>query len=101
MGFARDNIVTASEMAVGLNKAETVFVIPREACEGQMTFHNVGDKTLFVHVSGRRPTSKDYYVKLLAGKAYTEDGIIPGEVSVISAEAGGIFSANASFANKR
>jgi hypothetical protein len=99
VGFKRDNILTVSEKAVGTS---VVFVgkIPDNACEGQMTFYNRGSTNLQITVKSMPPTATNYYVYLIAGAQYTEEAIIPGDVSALSDAAGGILSMNCSFSVK-
>lgn len=96
MGFKRDNILTVCEKPVGTS---VVFLatIPAGVCEGQMTFYNRGTTAIVVSVKSKIPTLVNYYIYLAAGAQYTEEGIIPGDVSALGAAAGGVLSMNCSF----
>jgi len=81
--------------------AVPIVMVPLTACEGQMTFKNVGLSNLKV-VIGRTKntaevTAKRYSIALGPNEAFSEEGIVPGQVAAIGDAVGGFLSYYISF----
>lgn len=99
MGCQRKNIIEG-EFPVGT--APTVIaLVPATACEGQMTFKDVGATGIKVAI-GRPKNSTDmttqrYSLSLLSGEGFSEEGIVPGQIIALGDGAGGLLSVYISY----
>jgi hypothetical protein len=100
MGCPRPNLIEKPNVTIGTSIVE-VLSVPPIVNEGQMTFQNRGDTNIalrFGQQSGSRDVSLIFFsVMLPAGKAFTEDGIVPGAVLALSDAAGGILDSYVSY----